>query len=407
MRAGWVTKVAMRAALACLWQHRWRSLLTLVLCSTGTAGVLVASMLAHLHYAEIQGRLRSLGGGLIVVSPNKIAPYPGRTRQLEHFISLEPEDGTALLRQRPEIQAVVPVVVRQAVIRLGRGAVRVRLVGTTPDYVRVRNFRLGSGRFFNAADASARVIVLGSAVSRELAAQGLSTGVDVTLGGAPYEVVGVLQPQGVNFAGEDEDHQVFIPLDTFRLRIANRPWLHHLYVQLAAGADTAGAVRHVQDSLRDRHGRTRDQLEDVIVRDLAEVAAKQSELLTTVTWTVSVTSGLLLVMGSVGITTLMLLIVRQRRAEIGLRRALGATPADIAFQFLIEGAVLASAGVATGLALGIGSALLLEHLLAVMLPLAPPLLLTSVGIGLGVGALASTIPAIMAARLEPGMALRA
>ena len=133
MRTGWAAWVAFRAAWACLRQHRWRSLLTLVLCGLGTAGVILAGTMARVHVADIQARLRMLGGGLLIVSPNQVPPHPGRTRQLQHFISLTPEDGAALAAELPQVQQAVPAAVRNTTVQLGGMALRVRLVGTTPE----------------------------------------------------------------------------------------------------------------------------------------------------------------------------------------------------------------------------------------------------------------------------------
>ena len=218
--------------------------------------------------------------------------------------------------------------------------------------------------------------------------------------------LGVLQAQGVNFAGEDEDRQVFIPLETYRKRVANRPWLSSLYLQLAAEADSARVAERVQQLLRRRHGRLRGQVEDVLVRDLADMAAQQSSLRTTATWAVSITSGLLLVLGAVGIGTLMLLVVRQRRGEIGLRRALGATPLDIALQFLLEGAALATLGVLAGLGLGLAAQAVAIRCLSNPPALDATLPVIAALVSLGVSVAACLVPAVLAARLEPAIALR-
>ncbi len=407
MRSGWAVRVAFRAAWSCLRRHRWRSLLTLAVCGLGTAGIITAGVLAKAHIAEVQASVRTMGGGLIVVSPNRLPPYPGRPRQLEHFISLKPEDGIAIASEVADVQAVVSLVARDAVVRLGSTATRVRLVGTTPEFFKVRGFALAHGRFFEDEEHSQRVIVFGHAVRQELMPAGILPGRDVYLEGIPYRVVGVLQPQGMNFAGEDEDRQVFIPLDTYRRGVANRPWLNFLYVLVAPQGDSVQTADDVQQLLRDRHGRWRDEVEDVIVRDFADITAMQSQMLTTATWTVSVTSGLFLIMGGVGIATLMILVVRERRTEISLRRALGATPADVALQFFLEGIVLAAAGVLAGLGLGIAAATCLVRIRDVSAQLDPTLLLVSIAVSLLCSAAACTFPAILASRMEPGPILRA
>ena len=406
MDAGRAVNGGARAAWAVVNQNRWRSSLTLTICGVGTAGVIVAGAIGNAQVIEIQKRLDAVGGRLIVVSPNAIPAYPGRPRQLDHFISLEPEDVASIRDEIPSLEAIVPVVVRNSTLRLGHHASRIRLLGTSATYARVRGFNAARGRFLRQEDDGQRVIVLGHAASRELNPQGVRPGDAVWLGGQPYEVVGILQPLGVNFAGEDEDHQAFIPLETYRHRVANRFWLSHLYLQVSADADSTTTVRDVVQLLRARHDRLGGQIDDVIARDMAEVAARQSSLSAAAVWVVSLISGLLLLLGVVGIATLMIQTMRQRRGEIGLRRAVGATPFDVAVQLFMEAMGLAGIGVLGGLLVGMAGAFVGEMLWGAFVIVDVGLLLLTVLSSLGVSGLACLVPALMAARVEPAAALR-
>jgi putative ABC transport system permease protein len=397
---------AARAAWMVVNQNRWRSALTLTICGIGTAGVIVAGAIGNAQVIDMQRRLDAVGGRLVVVSPNTVPPYPGRSRQIEHFISLEPSDASALRDAIPELQAVVPVIARNSTLRLGHNASRIRLLGTVPAYAPVRGFAIAKGRFLAGNDEGQRVIVLGNAASRELDPEGAHLGAVVWLGGQPYEVVGVLHPLGVNFAGEDEDHQAFIPLETYRHRVANRWWLSYLYLQVAAVADSANTLREVIKVLRARQSRFGDQVDDMIVRDMAEVVAQQSALSATAVWVVSLTSGLLLVLGMVGIATLMIQTVRQRRGEFGLRRAVGATPFDVAVQLFMEAMGLASLGVLGGLIVGMAGSLAGQWLWEASVTVDTGLLLLTVSSSLVVSGLACLVPALIAARIEPAAALR-
>jgi putative ABC transport system permease protein len=236
--------------------------------------------------------------------------------------------------------------------------------------------------------------------------QGVRPGDVVWLGGQPYETVGILQPLGVNFAGEDEDRQVFIPLETYRRRVANRLWLNHLYLQVDAHADSTETAREVARVLRARHDRFDGQIDDVIARDMAEAAVQQSSLSATAVWIVSLTSGLLLVLGVVGIATLMVQTVRQRKGEIGLRRAVGATPFDVAIQLFLEAMTLAATGVLGGVAAGITGALVGQVLWGTVVTVDSSLVLLTAAASLVVSSIACLVPASMAARVEPAAALR-
>ena len=263
---------------------------------------------------------------------------------------------------------------------------------------------MSSGRFLAESDGSSRVVVLGAAVAREL--RGVRSGEVIWVAGQPYETIGILEPIGVNFAGEDEDRQVFIPLETYRHRIANRLWLNHLYLEVNADANSSDAERAVARALRARHDRWSEQVDDVIARDMAEVTVQQATLSATAVWVISLTSGLLFVLGVVGIATLMVQTVRQRKGEIGLRRAVGATPFDVGVHLFLETMTLAAAGVCAGLVAGVVGALLASALSGGSITLD---VASIVPVALGtcaVSGIACLVPAWVASRVEPAAALR-
>jgi putative ABC transport system permease protein len=395
---------AARSAWAVISQNRWRSAATLTICGLGTAGVIVAASIGAAQVAEMQRRLDAVGGRLIIVSPNTVPPYPGRPRQLEHFISLEPDDIRSIGAGVPGVETIVPVAARESTVRHGGTALKVRLIGTGAEYSRIRRFRLASGRFLTESDGSSRVVVLGAAIGREL--RGVRAGDVVWLAGQPYETVGILEAMGVNFAGEDEDRQVFIPLETYRHRIANRLWLNHLYVEVTAGANSAETGRQVVRVLRARHDRLGEQVDDVIARDMAEVAVQQATLSAAAVWVISLTSGLLFVLGVAGIATLMVQTIRQRRGEIGLRRAVGASPFDVGVHLFLETMTLAAAGVFAGLIVGVVGASIASALGGGSVTVdAPSVVFVALGT-FAVSGIACLVPAFMAARVEPAAALR-
>jgi len=404
MKAQRATPGAIRAASFVLMRNRSRSALTLIICGLGTAGVVIAGAIGSAQVVEMQARLDAVGGRLVVITPNTVPPFPGRSRQLEHFISLAPADVAAIRNSVSEVDVIVAAVARTATLRRDRNASRVRLIGTAPDYARLRRFASGKGRFLDVEDGNQRVIVLGHAVSLELG--GALPGDVVWLAGQPYETVGILAPLGVNFAGEDEDHQAFIPFETYRRRIANREWLSYLYLEVSADTDSGSIVPRVERVLRARHNRSADAVSDVVVRDMAEAAAQQSGLAMTALWIVSVMSGLLFVLGLAGIATLMVQTVRQRRPEIGLRRAIGATPFDIALQLFLESMAVASVGVIGGLTVGVIGASVGEWLWGAFVTLDVRFVLGTAVASVTVSSIASLIPAVIAGRVAPAAALR-
>jgi putative ABC transport system permease protein len=299
-------------------------------------------------------------------------------------------------------------------VKGGGGSVTATVLGATRAFPKVRRFRLGAGRFFDAEDEAGarRVAVLGARVAERLFGDEPAAalrGRDLRLRGIPFTIVGVLEAKGVLADGSDEDNTIVIPIRTALRRVFNVAYLNTVFVTVRDSnrrgqMDTAQA--EIRTLLRQRHRQRGDApAEDFAIQDKAKLLASQRETVGTLTLFVAGLSGLALGVGGTGILALMLLSVKERTGEIGLRLAVGARPRDILVQFLAEATALALGGWLAGVALAalgtVGLALGTSWKVAVPVGALLASLAMALITGLGFGA----VPARRASRLPPIRAL--
>jgi len=281
------------------------------------------------------------------------------------------------------------------------------VLGTAPALARLRNLRLGSGRFFDEDDdeAARRVAVLGARVARTLFPDEDPVGRDVRLRGLPFEVIGVLEPKGLQADGSDQDGSVFIPIRTALRRVFNTTWLSAVFVSVAERARMPEAQAALRELLRERHRLHPSAPDDFQIQDQVRLLAMQQQAVEALTLLTAGLAGVSMLVGGAGIFALMFLSVKERTAEIGLRMAVGARSRDVLVQFLGEATVLAVGGWLLGSVAavlgGIAVALGTEWRMAFPAGAALASFLMAVVTGLGFGAL----PARKAARLPPIRAL--
>jgi putative ABC transport system permease protein len=300
------------------------------------------------------------------------------------------------------------VVQRTANITAGGTTVQNPVVGTTPAYVAVNGLKLARGSFFSdfATARRLQVAVLGATLTSDL---GLSAdravGTTVTVRGLPYTVIGVLQSQGgAGFVNPDDD--LLVPLDTLAGRVTNSdPPVNQLRVAAAPGAvGTFGDT--VVSALRAAHGLSGDESNDFLVINPNSLIQAQQQSSSNFTRLITAIAAISLVVGGIGIANVMLVAVRERTQEIGVRRAVGARRRDIVAQFLTEATVLSVLGGLLGVAAGLGLAYSLPHLSDQQTIVSYPAAALALAISALVGIVAGIGPANQAAALDPAEALR-
>jgi putative ABC transport system permease protein len=353
-------------------------------------------------------RVRALGTNLLIVTAAPAPSIAGRARQVATTTLLRPADASAILEEVPRAVAAAASVHRSLVVRSEGRNTTVLVTGTTPEGLRIRGITALRGRLFDAQEdfERRRVAVVGPVLATTLFGAGDPLGREVRIGNVPFEVVGVARSRGVDPGGADLDNAVTIPLETALRRVVNVPYVDALYVQARGTAELEALEAEVRAMLWERHRLREGAPEAFVVRNQAVILRTERAAARALDRLTVGVAALAAVVGGIGILAVMLIAVRERTKEIGLRRALGARGVDIRAQFLTEAVLLSGAGGAGGVLLGVLAAVIGSALgswtLVVSWPAALGAMVGAVALGGAVG----SVPAMRAARLEPVAALQ-
>jgi putative ABC transport system permease protein len=382
--------------------HRLRTGLSLLGVAIGVASVVLLTSLGEGARLYVTGEFASLGTNLVIVLPGKT-----ETTGVTPFISgvthdLTVEDGETILRRVRPVRRVAPVAFGTAPVRFGERSRDVAVIGTTADFLGVRNIRLQSGRYLPAGEAALgqKVCVIGAKVQEELFGGRNPLGEAVRLGPERFRIIGVMAPRGMSI-GMDLDDMVQIPV-TAALRLFNQSSLFRVLVEVRSNAEIPAAKAAIEALLRERHGGA----EDVTLLTQDSVLATFGRILGLLTAALAGIAAISLTVAGLGIMNVMLVAVSERTREIGLLKALGVTGRQIVAVFLVEAAILSTAGGAAGLAAAFAGAGILRRLFP-SFPVQPPAwaVAAAVAVSLFVGLLFGAMPARRAARLDPIQAL--
>jgi len=390
--------------------HKLRTALSVLGIVVGVAAVVVIVSAGKGAEKRILDQIRDMGTNLITVSAGQTSLVAGRQRQMTIVVTLLSADADAIAKECPSIVAAAPATGNKLATRWEDQNAPTNVLGMTPDGFAVRNFALASGRFFDADEnhASRRVAVLGPTVVENLFGKADPIGQTIRIGrrGVPFEVIGVTRPKGVDTNGLDQDDVILVPLGAAMRRLMNVIYVQTIYVQAKRSDLLDSAEREIRDLLRRRH-RLEGKRDDFTIQNQATLIEGERETAQSMTLLVGSVAGISLLVGGVGILAVMLISVRERVQEIGLRRAVGACRRDIRNQFLLESAMLAGLGGFTGVLVGVTATVAASALgswdAAISWESAGIAFVFSVSLGVIFG----IYPAIRAASLEPIEALRA
>jgi putative ABC transport system permease protein len=363
---------------------RLHSVLTGLGIAVGIAAVILLTSMGEGLQRFVLAEFTQFGTNLVSISPGKVTTFGTSLGVIGSERLLTIEDGESL-RRLPGVEAVVPVVQGNAEVKAGNRTRRITVYGVGAEMDRAFRLRVQSGRFLPPDDPRTARNPLGERVQ---------------IGNLPLRVIGVMESKG-QILGFDMDDTVYLPA-VRALDLFNREGLMEIDVLYREGADANEMAAAIRRTLFARHGQ-----EDFTITTQEQMLEVLDSVLGMLTAAVGALGGISLLVGSVGIFTVMTIAVRERTGEIGLLRALGATRGRILSLFLLEGTLLAGLGGAAGLAVGLGGAVLI-HFFVPLLPVHTPwsFVVLAELLAMGIGILASALPARQAARLDPLEALR-
>jgi putative ABC transport system permease protein len=388
----------LRLALSRLRRGRLRAALTMLGIVIGVASVVALVGVGRGTTANITSSLNALGTNLLTISPS------GRNGA---STTLTTADADAIAGVGG-VAAVAPELQTSAVVGTSAtNTTTTSIIGTSADYAYVRAYSVWQGAFLSPATtaSSLRVAVLGATVATDLGLGADAIGTTVSVDGLPFEIMGILQPKGGSgFA--DPDNEILVPLGAVRKYFVGGDSVRTIGVSVNSASDMSSTRDAIAQLLRVRHGITSTGTDDFSIFDQSQLLSVTDAISGTLTLLLGGIASIALVVGGIGIMNIMLVSVRERTREIGIRKALGARGTDILRQFLIEALTLSLIGGFVGVLVGMAVSAVIGRIAGWGFIFDPSTIAIATLFSVLVGIVFGVWPARQAARLDPVAALR-
>jgi putative ABC transport system permease protein len=397
-----ITEIA-KSAWRSLASNRARTLLTMLGMIIGVAAVVAVLGIGEGARSSVETRIRSLGANLLTVRPlsgRSVSGVRSGTSQ-----TLTREDAEALSKL-DGVKAVAPENSGNAQLRFLEKNKNASVVGVTGSHIEAKALTMAAGVPISDVDDDqrSRIVVLGANIAKELYGGSSPLGSRLQVNGIAFRVVGVLTEKGSGMGSPDDS--VYVPLSTHQNVLFGQDHLSTISIQSVSEDKSATVKANAERLLRLRHQLRDGQADDFEVRSQTEMLETMNQVTGTFTALLGSIAAVSLIVGGIGIMNIMLVAVRERTREIGVRMAVGARRSDILLQFLFESVVVSLAGGLLGLALGYGAASLLASFgqWSTVVPMYAMVL--ALGVSALVGIVFGVGPARRAAKLDPVEALR-
>jgi putative ABC transport system permease protein len=403
-----------RTGLEAVRTHRLRSGLTVLGIMIGIAAVILTVGLGQGAQNQVSSEINALGTNILTISPGSSTSSTGIRQGFASGSTLTQGDAVALASKTvaPDISAVAPVVSSEETLTDTVNSTNwtSSVNGTNPSWLTVRDRTMTEGRFIDNQDVADHtpVAVLGSDTASELF-EGLDpVGQTINVNGVPMTVIGVLNTVGSSSSSTsgNQDDQVVVPISTAIQRILGTSTLSSILVQSSSADTLSAAYQEADTELLALHGITTAADADFTIASPQSLVSTATSVDRTLTILLGGVAGISLLVGGIGVMNIMLVSVTERVREIGLRKALGATPVLIRRQFLVEASALGLTGGALGALLAVLGAWLLPHAIGYPITLSAWASAGALVVAIVIGLVFGVYPATRAARLAPIDALR-
>jgi putative ABC transport system permease protein len=398
--------------------HRMRSTLTVLGIMIGIAAVILTVGLGEGAQAQVTSEISALGTNLLTVTPGSSTSSSGVRGGLGSASTLTMADSNALSSSvvAPDIKAVAPTTQSEEALTAGTSNWTTSVVGTTVDWLSVRGRSIADGRFFDHQEVSgaAAVTILGPTTAQELFGFLDPVGQTVNIDGVPMTVIGELTSAGSSSSSSsstatDQDDLAVVPITTAEERIfggSSQTSVQSILLQATSSNTLSGAYQEADNELLALHHITTPADADFTITSEQSLLSTATSVDKTLTVLLAGIAAISLLVGGIGVMNIMLVSVTERIREIGLRKALGASPGVIRRQFLVEASVLGLGGGVLGAALGLVGAVVLPHFISDHISISPVATVGAIAAAIAIGIGFGVYPASRAASLPPIDALR-
>jgi putative ABC transport system permease protein len=394
-------------AMKSLRRNLIRTILTILGLVVGIAAFICVVGVGKAGSTKVEEQLQKLGDNMIWIEAGSRATNGVRfgTRETN---SLKVEDATAIFAEVPGLKRMSPNVDGRVQVIYGTQNWNATYRGVAPEYFDIRRWQIQSGTVFthDDVDRDVPVCLLGQTVVENLFPNDNPIGKSIRVNAMPCRVIGVFQPKGASASGWDQDDFVAMPYTTAMKRISGTYWLDDIFFSATSRASIPIATKQAVGLLRERHHLHPDEPDDFNIRSPEDVIRAQLQASELFTWLLGITASLALLVGGIGIMNIMLVSVTERTREIGIRLAIGATEADIQFQFLSEAVAISLLGGVLGVIAGLAASSLFQTTLQWEIRLTPQLLVFSGVFAASIGIFFGYYPSRKASQLDPIEALR-
>ena len=400
-----IIEESVNSALDSIKANLLRSLLTALAIIIGTAAVIAMVGIGTGAQQAIEDSISSLGAKTVSV-------FPGQKKKrgiTGSWVALWLNDAEALSKDSEIAWRISPEMHGNKQVKFGDKNANFSVNGVQPNFFSVNSFILTKGKLFSENDnfSRKRVAVLGSAIAEELKIpEEMLLNKEIQIGGISFKVIGFLGEKGSG-GWENTDEKIYIPMMTASTRVYGRKWINTVRIQIPEGTSINKAMMSIERVLRREHDIGPGEDNDFRIIDWSQIQQIQQDATAIFTTLIAGIAGISLLVGGIGVMNIMLVSVTERTKEIGLRKALGATPRAILFQFIIEAIILCMIGGIIGALLGTFLYFLAASF-SEQLPFVLPILaiLGSITFSACVGLFFGIWPAKRAARLDPAVALQ-
>jgi putative ABC transport system permease protein len=397
----------LRSGFEAIMTHRLRSSLTVLGILIGIAAVILTVGLGEGATSSVNSAINSLGTNLLIVTPGSTTT--GLVRGGFGSASTLTYANAQALGNKidcPDIVGVAPQVERSASLVAGSENWTTTVYGSTAAYLSVRDRSIALGSFFTPQEVTSddNVVVLGQTTAEEL---GLFSpvGQTIDIGTVPFTVIGVLNSEGSS-ATTNEDDLAVVPITTAQEVLTGSSSVSTIYLEASSSSTMGAAYNEADDELLSLHGITDPADADFTITSQGSILQTATSVDNTLTILLAGIAAISLLVGGIGVMNIMLVSVTERIREIGLRKALGATPSIIRRQFLVEASTLGLVGGLVGAALGVAGAEVLPHFISNKIAISGPATIGAIAVAMVIGVVFGVYPASRAARLAPIEALR-
>lgn len=349
-------KVSKAITLSCkiLTAHRLRTALCVSSMAIGVTAVVVMVSMGRGAQKLVLDMIHDMGTNLIVVNAGHVTLVGGRERQSAIVTTLRPSDADAIQDYCTSVVEVAPETSRKMNVQWESENLTTEIVGVTPSAFRIRNIEIEMGRGFDSVEneSGQRVAIVGTVIVEKLFNGEDPVGHRIRIGSAPFEVAGVMKAKGVDANGVDRDDRILIPIKTAMHRLVRTTFIQKIHIQVTNSKQLELAETEIRELLHERH-RLQDKPDDFTIQNQATLIQTERESARILTLLVGSVAAISFIVGGIGILAVMLTACRERRREIGLRRAVGARRRDIRTQFMLESLIIAGLGGFFGAILGI------------------------------------------------------